>query len=137
MIWRLPLLLVVLLAAAPHAALAYPVVVESAPTANAKVAGPDLEITLRFSGRIDHRRSSVTLSRVGAPPQDKAGAPPQDKAGAPARDKPAPLPLRPTAPDLLKAQASGLAKGAYSLHWEALSLDGHVTQGDIPFTVGP
>jgi methionine-rich copper-binding protein CopC len=119
MIWRLPLLLVVLLAAAPRAALAYPVVVESAPTANAKVAGPDLDITLRFSGRIDHRRSSVTLSRIGALPHDK----------------PAALPLRPTAPDLLKAQVSGLASGGYSLHWQAVSLDGHVTSGNIPFTV--
>jgi hypothetical protein len=28
-----------------------------------------------------------------------------------------------------------LAPGRYRLHWQTLSPDGHITQGDIPFAV--
>ena len=40
-----------------------------------------------------------------------------------------------TAPQVLAAQARGLAPGAYRLRWQVLAVDGHVTRGDIPFTV--
>src|SRR5580698_6530453 len=28
-----------------------------------------------------------------------------------------------------------LAPGAYTVRWQALALDGHITRGDVPFTV--
>ena len=124
MIWRLPLilLLILILTAAPRAALAHAIIVESSPAVDATVLGPDLDVVLRFNSRIDRERSSITLRRVGA------------AAGA----KPTPLPLQPVdGPEFLKAHASGLAPGAYSLRWQVLSVDGHITRGDIPFTVGP
>jgi methionine-rich copper-binding protein CopC len=122
MIRRLPLVLLLLLAVAPRPALAHAIIVDSSPAVNARVAGPDLAITLRFNSRIDHDRSSITLSRVGASPDAK----------------PVSLPLQPAdAPEFLKAQAAGLAPGGYNLRWQVLSVDGHITRGDIPFTVGP
>ena len=50
--------------------------------------------------------------------------------------KSATLPLAPsTSPDLLTGTASSLAPGDYRLHWQVLSIDGHITRGDIPFKV--
>jgi methionine-rich copper-binding protein CopC len=122
MIWRLPLILLLVFAAAPRAALAHAIIVESSPAVDATVAGPDFDITLRFNSRIDRARSSVTLHRTGTPNDAK----------------PVPLPLQPVdGPEFLKARASGLAPGGYSLHWQVLSVDGHITRGDIPFKVGP
>ena len=38
----------------------------------------------------------------------------------------------------LEAKASHLAAGRYTLRWQVLAIDGHITRGDIPFTVtGP
>src|SRR5581483_7828649 len=120
MFWRLPLILLVILIAAPSIARAHAIIVESAPAVRATVAGPELDITLRFNSRIDRSRSSLTLLRAGA------------------SAKPAALPLQASdAPELLKAHATGLAPGAYTLRWQVLSIDGHITRGDIPFTVGP
>ena len=96
---------------------AHAIIVESSPAVNATVAGPELDITLRFNSRIDRARSSLTL---------------RPKAS----DKPKTLELIGDSPDLLKAHAAGLAPGAYRLHWQVLSVDGHITRGDIPFTVG-
>jgi len=129
MTWRL-LVLLVLLGAAPRAALAHAIIVDSSPAANTTVAGPELDVTLRFNSRIDRARSSISLSRIGAPP----GAP----AGAPAGAKPATLPIQPAdGPELLKAHAAGLTPGSYNLRWQVLSVDGHITRGDIPFKVAP
>jgi methionine-rich copper-binding protein CopC len=117
MAWRVLLgSTLVWLAAAP--AWAHAIIVESSPAVNATIAGPELDITLRFNSRIDRARSSLTLNN----PQ---------KAG----DKPQTLPLLGDSPDLLKAHASGLVPGAYSLRWQVLSVDGHITRGDIPFKV--
>ncbi len=37
--------------------------------------------------------------------------------------------------DGLNAEAKALASGAWHLRWQVLSVDGHITRGDIPFTV--
>ena len=121
MAWRWILALLISLAALPRAGQAHAIIVDSSPGVNATVAGPDLDITLRFNSRIDRARSSMSLT----PPDLKSG------------DKPALLPLDPVdAPDLLKAHAANLKAGAYSLRWQVLSVDGHITRGDIPFKVG-
>jgi methionine-rich copper-binding protein CopC len=36
---------------------------------------------------------------------------------------------------MLAALVSGLAPGQYRLRWQVLAIDGHLTRGDIPFTV--
>ena len=37
-------------------------------------------------------------------------------------------------PDLLTGRAE-LVPGSYVLHWQVLAVDGHITRGDVPFTV--
>jgi copper resistance protein C len=39
--------------------------------------------------------------------------------------------------DTLADEARGLSPGSYRLHWQVLSVDGHITRGDIPFDVAP
>jgi methionine-rich copper-binding protein CopC len=108
--------------AAPTAASAHAIIVESSPAVNATVAGPDIDVTLRFNSRIDRARSSVNVTAASAAPGVK----------------PAALPLAAVdSPDILKTRAAGLAPGAYTLRWQVLSVDGHITRGDIPFKVGP
>jgi methionine-rich copper-binding protein CopC len=97
-------------------AVAHAVVVEASPAIEGSVAGPEVEITLRFNSRLDHRRSLLTL--IGPD-------------GAEHR-----LALSPDgAPDTLQAKATELAEGAYKLRWQVLAVDGHITRGDIPFHV--
>jgi len=110
------LLLTALAALAPAVAMAHAIVIKSDPAVDATVAGASVPIALRFNSRIDQERSRVTLYG----PDGKSAT----------------LPLAPsTSPDLLTGTASGLAPGDYRLHWQVLSVDGHITRGDIPFKV--
>jgi methionine-rich copper-binding protein CopC len=38
---------------------------------------------------------------------------------------------------VLTARIAGIQPGSYRLRWQVLALDGHITRGDIPFTVAP
>ena len=89
---------------------------DSTPKLNSKVEGPEVDITLRFNVRIDGGRSRVRLvAPDGATSVLKLAD--QDK------------------PDILKTHAAGLKPGAYKLQWQVLASDGHMSKGDIPFTV--
>ncbi len=73
---------------------------------------------LRFNVRIDAQRSRLTLIRPDGSSQ--------------------PLELiKQTAADTLAASANGLAAGDYRLRWQVLASDGHITRGEIPFSVAP
>jgi methionine-rich copper-binding protein CopC len=100
----------------PLPAGAHAIVVAASPAVDGVVAGPRVPIELRFNSRIDPARSRLTLVRPDG--TSIALAP----AGA-------------AAPDMLSAEAGGLAPGHYRLRWQVLGLDGHITRGDIPFTV--
>jgi methionine-rich copper-binding protein CopC len=82
------------------------------------VLGPDVAIKLRFNVRIDALRSRLTLIH------------PDGSAQTLEITKQAPA-------DTLLADANGLAAGAYRLRWQVLASDGHITRGEIPFTVTP
>ncbi len=100
-----------------EAALAHALVLRSSPSEGTTVSGPDLMIEIRFNSRIDGKRSRLTITGP-------------DGASVT-------LPLRPAAsPETLSGEATGLAPGAYRLHWQTLSVDGHLTQGDVSFQVG-
>ena len=89
---------------------------ESTPTINSTVQGPDLDITLRYNVRVDGSRSRVTLVA-------------QDGTSTP-------LTLAKQAkPDILQMHASGLKAGTYRLQWNVLASDGHMSKGEVPFTV--
>ena len=107
---------VLLLLIEPRAALAHAIIVSSAPAAGATVSGDAVAIRLHFNSRIDHARSKLTLLAPNGVSQ----------VLTPAADAPF---------DELDADAPHLSSGAWRLHWQVLSVDGHITRGDIPFKV--
>ena len=42
---------------------------------------------------------------------------------------------RPAHPTLIETSAELTAPGAYVVRWQVLAIDGHITRGDVPFTV--
>lgn len=115
--WRFGGLAAVLLLLAPAAAGAHAIVLEATPDVDATVAGPDVAVTIRFNSRIDHRRSRLTVLTAKGTPRVLA-----IDTG--------------TNPALLTGRAQGLSPGAYTLRWQVLAEDGHITRGDIPFKIG-
>ncbi|WP_041857025.1 copper resistance CopC family protein [Candidatus Korobacter versatilis] len=110
------LLVLVLLVWTAEFAWAHAVLVESSPAANAAVKGPDIAFNLRFNVRIDGDRSRLWLLSPDG--------------------NTAPLPIeKQPSPDRLQAHASGLKAGTYKLQWHVLASDGHMSKGEIPFTV--
>ena len=102
------------LALAPAGVSAHAILMQSQPAAGASVPAGSMPVAVRFNSRIDHARSRLILRQNQS-----------DTA----------LPLDPAAgPDLMTATAT-VAPGAYTLRWQVLALDGHVTRGDVPFTV--
>jgi methionine-rich copper-binding protein CopC len=95
---------------------AHAVLLESTPALKSSVTGPNVPIKLRFNVRIDALRSRLTLIH------------PDGSAQALEISKQTPA-------DTLSAEATGLAAGAYRLRWQVLASDGHITRGEIPFTV--
>lgn len=110
------LLMIAALALMPRAAAAHAILLESKPAAKGNVAGPDVKFWLRFNVRIDASRSRLTLVATdGSQPTLKS--------------------VKQPSPDTLTAEALGLKPGEYHLRWQVLASDGHITRGNIPFTV--
>jgi methionine-rich copper-binding protein CopC len=95
---------------------AHAVLLESSPSLKGTIAGPDVPIKLRFNVRIDAGRSRLTLVR------------PDGSTRLLEISKQSPA-------DSLYAGASGLAPGDYRIRWQVLASDGHITRGEIPFSV--
>ncbi len=113
-VWMTPVLL--LFACVPQA-LAHAILLHSTPADGARVHGHTTEIVLDYNSRIDARRSTLTLTGPGG----VTHAVRMEPGAGPAE---------------LKALATGLTHGAYRVHWQVLADDGHITRGDIAFTVG-
>jgi copper resistance protein C len=112
------LLAVVMASFAVAPADAHAILLESTPSLKSVVSGPEVPVKLRFNVRIDAVRSRLTLIR------------PDGSSQALELSKQTPA-------DTLAASASGLAAGEYRLRWQVLASDGHITRGEIPFTVAP
>lgn len=95
---------------------AHAIVVESTPAVGAEVAATELDLMIRFNSRVDAERSRLLLERP-----DGAEMPleilPSDSA------------------DRLNAKLRDLTPGAYTVIWQVLSADGHITRGTLPFSV--
>ena len=89
---------------------------QSKPANNAAVKGPDIPIWLRFNVRVDGKRSRL---QIIAP----------DGSSIPVESP------KQTAPDILESHAKGLKPGDYKLQWKALASDGHMSNGEVDFTV--
>ena len=95
---------------------AHAILLSATPGPHQVIKGPDITINLRFNARIDVKRSSL---RLLLPDGKERLLSPNSTA----------------APDCLKAQAAGLTGGSYVLRWQVLAGDGHLTRGEVPFTV--
>ncbi len=102
--------------AVPLPAMAHAIIVKAEPAAGSIVAGPKVVVQLQYNSRIDARRSRVAIVMPDGKEQMLSLLP------QPALDS-------------LAAEADHLAPGAYRLHWQVLSVDGHISRGDIPFRV--
>lgn len=112
------ILLVVALLVDVRVTAAHAVLLEATPAASASVKGPDVAIRLRYNVRIEAGRSRLSLLLP-------------DKSV-----KPLNIGQQPS-PDVLTSQATALAPGEYRLRWQVLASDGHITRGEVPFTVAP
>ena len=96
-------------------ALAHAILVDSDPPLGGSMAAGPRILRLRFNSRIDQARSRLTL--------------------VDARQAPIVLPISPdSAVDELRATAT-LQPGAAVIRWQVLATDGHITRGEVPFTV--
>jgi methionine-rich copper-binding protein CopC len=75
-----------------------------------------LAIRIEFNSRIDKLRSRLQVRTPSGAKTDVS----IDSAGM---------------PDIVTGTTSELTAGAYVLRWQVLAIDGHITRGDIPFTV--
>jgi hypothetical protein len=96
---------------------AHAILVEASPKSGSTISGPNIPIRLRFNVRVDGGRSRIAIATAS-----------QGKPNALTLDKQ-------TDPDVLTANASGLSAGHYKLQWQVLAADGHITRGEISFTV--
>jgi copper resistance protein C len=114
--WITFLATVVLIAGTIQVAWAHAILLESTPKPNSTVKGSELAVDLRFNVRIDGSRSRLSLVRPDGSATTLSIA-------------------KQSSPDHLQSNATGLIPGAYRLQWNVLASDGHMTRGEIPFTV--
>ena len=102
----------------PHLAAAHAILEASEPANGAHVQAGPITLKLRYNSRIDRARSGLTLIR---PDQTKTS-----------------LPIDPAGPPDLVSSTLTVPPGSYVVRWQVLAVDGHITRGDVTFTVtGP
>ena len=95
---------------------AHAIVVTAQPAMNSTVAQGELEIRLDFNSQIDRKRSRLSLQRPDG----------SELVIAPAPDGPA---------GVLAGRAQATLSGRWKVRWQVLSLDGHITRGEVRFSV--
>ena len=99
------------------AASAHAILMDSQPPLRGSVHAGTVEVVFRYNSRVDASRSRLLLIRA-------------DKSETV-------LPIQPGGPpDKLLAQTD-LPPGDYTVRWQVLAVDGHITRGDVPFSVTP
>jgi copper resistance protein C len=101
---------------APACATAHAILIASVPPAGASVPAGKVDMTFRYNSRIDRARSRLTLTSPDHSQSVLKIAP----------DGP---------PELLQTSTELTAPGAYVVRWQVLAIDGHITRGDVPFTI--
>jgi methionine-rich copper-binding protein CopC len=105
-----------LLAFSPPCAWAHAVIVAAHPAMGSTLDPGAVDIRLEFNSRIDVRRSALSLLR-------------------PDGTRVALTSLPGSGPGILAARAEASAAGTWTLEWQVLSLDGHITRGVVTFSV--
>jgi hypothetical protein len=97
---------------------AHALIKSSEPVINGVVHDSKIAVFLHFNSRIDQSRSKLVLYKP-------------DSTNIT-------LPIQPeNRPEIISSFAKDLTAGNYRLRWQVLSVDGHITRGDIPFSVKP
>ena len=99
-----------------HPASAHAIILSSEPPAGGTVRGTDVSMRLHFNSRIDRQRSKLLVISTDG----KETQVPIDDGST---------------EDTLIGRAHVMAPGQYRLRWQVLSADGHITRGDILFSV--
>ncbi len=114
--WIFVLGTVVLILGTTQVASAHAILVDSTPKANSTFKGTELAVDLRYNVRVDGTRSKLVLVGPNGVATTLVIA-------------------KQSSPDHLQTRATGLMPGAYKIQWYVLASDGHMTHGEIPFTV--
>ena len=101
---------------APRTALAHAILLRSNPQHDSTIHPGAMAVALVFNSRIDRSRSRLTLTAPGG--------------------RSTVIAIRDDSTDAeLRADASVDRPGAWKLRWQVLAADGHITRGDVAFTV--
>jgi methionine-rich copper-binding protein CopC len=101
---------------APESAQAHAIIVTAQPAMNSIVTPGEIAIRLDFNSRVDRERSGLVLQRPDG----------SEAAVVLAPESP---------PGVLAGSAQVNQSGRWRLHWQVLSLDGHITRGEVDFSV--
>jgi methionine-rich copper-binding protein CopC len=104
------------LSLAPGTAPAHAIIVAAQPAMNSIVEPGEITVRLEFNSRLDSKRSGLVLLRPDGTEAPVALAP-----GSP--------------PGVLAGRARIQDNGRWKLRWQVLSLDGHITRGEVDFSV--
>jgi len=95
---------------------AHAILKASSPASGGSVTRSEVPVKLTFNVRVDAARSKLQLLMPDASTVD--------------------LPIvEAPSPDTLVSKLSGLKPGVYTIRWQVLAPDGHISRGEIPFTV--
>lgn len=104
------------------AAQAHAIIRHSSPAAGGRVPAGQVRLHLVFNSRIDHDRSQLSVAPV--------------RLGGGGTADEVTVAIAPTSPSAeLLGVTQPLTPGAWRIRWQVLALDGHITRGDIAFTV--
>jgi len=96
---------------------AHAILTRSTPPIDGHVAKGALDVKLEYNSRIDPKRSTLTLISSGR--------------------KSSQVPVSPKSTINTLETSLDLPPGRYTLRWQVLAVDGHITRGDVPFTIDP
>ena len=108
-------LLIASLCLTPTGAFAHAILEESDPPEGGSVPAGTVVLQFRYNSRIDRTRSRLTLTRP-------------DKTQTV-------LPIRQAGPPDILVTTAELTPGDYVVRWNVLATDGHLTRGDVHFSV--
>ena len=100
---------------APWPARAHAVLEQSTPAAGGQVPAGKVAFRLQYNSRVDAGRSRLTLVK----PDNSEAV----------------LPIGKDSTANVLTAAATLPAGAYALRWQVLAVDGHITHGEVKFTV--
>jgi copper resistance protein C len=104
------------LALSPTGVMAHAILEQSQPPAGGSVGSGRVDMSFSYNSRIDRDRSRLNLTR----PDHTQTVLRISQAGP---------------PNVIITSTELTIPGRYVVRWQVLAIDGHITRGDVPFTV--